>query len=69
MSPASRKECRVKKLVGRLINDQSGQTAVEYALVIAFVVIGLVLGAYAMVPTISDGMDQLAKKIKKWLGG
>lgn len=41
----------------------------EYALVIAFVVIGLVLGAYAMVPTISDGMDKLAEKIKKMLGG
>ena len=59
----------MKRFVARLANEQSGQTAVEYALVVAFVVIGLVLGAYAMVPTISDGMDKLAQKIKKWLSG
>jgi len=59
----------VKRFIARLANEQSGQTAVEYALVIALVVIGLVLGAYAMVPTISEGMDKLAQNIKKWLGG
>ena len=59
----------MRSLAKRLLKDESGQTAVEYALVIAFVVIGLVLGAYAMVPTISDGMDKLAEKIKKMLGG
>jgi len=59
----------VRSFAKRLLTEESGQTAVEYALVIALVVIGLVLGAYAMVPTISEGMDKLAEQIKKMLGG
>ena len=59
----------MKSFVKRLVKDESGQTAVEYALVIALVVIGLVAAAYAMVDPISEGMDKLAEKIKKLLGG
>ena len=59
----------MKSVVKRLVKDESGQTAVEYALVIALVVIGLVAAAYAMVDPISEGMDKLAEKIKKMLGG
>ena len=59
----------MKKFAARLAGDESGQTAVEYALVIALVVIGLVAAAYAMVDPISKGMDKLAEKVKKWLGG
>ena len=53
----------------RLLSDESGQGAVEYALVVAFVVIGLVAAAYAMVPTIEEGMDKLANRIKDMLSG
>ena len=59
----------MKSFVKRLVKDESGQTAVEYALVIALVVIGLVAAAEAMVDPISEGMDKLAEKIKKLLGG
>ena len=50
-------------------SDEEAQSAVEYALVMAFVVIGLVAAAYAMAPTIAEGMDKLAHNIAYWLSG
>ncbi len=51
-----------KKWFSRL-NDQSGQTATEYMLIIAVVVLGAVAGASILLPKFKEGVTTLAGNI------
>ncbi|MBI4125671.1 MAG: hypothetical protein HY609_04605 [Deltaproteobacteria bacterium] len=50
-----------------LKRDQRGQTATEYMLIIAVVVLGAVAGASILIPEFRDGVTQLSAKIKNIL--
>ncbi len=52
-----------------IASGERGQTAVEYAFVLAFVVIGLVAGLYAAMPLVEDGVSVLARNVYFWLRG
>ena len=56
-------------LAARVVRGRRGQTAVEYALVLAFVVIGLVAALYAAMPVVEDGVSVLVRNAYYWLRG
>jgi Flp pilus assembly pilin Flp len=49
------------------LNDESGQTATEYMLIISVIVIALVGGAYLLVPAFKEGMNTLKEQVKTGL--
>jgi Flp pilus assembly pilin Flp len=54
-------------VIHALIHDEEGQSTVEYMLLISVIVIAMVAAAYVFVPTFQDGVDLLAKDVKKIL--
>ena len=57
------------RLAARIVRGERGQTAVEYALVLAFVAIGLVAALYAVMPVVEDGVSVLVRNAYYWLRG
>jgi len=49
------------------LKDQSGQTATEYMLIVAVVVLGAVAGASVLLPRFREGMTTLSDNVKKVL--
>lgn len=54
----------MRKLFKKLRRDQRGQTATEYMLIIAVVVLGAVAGASILIPDFQAGVTQLSTKIR-----
>ncbi|MDP2311548.1 MAG: hypothetical protein Q8P41_01480 [Pseudomonadota bacterium] len=54
-------------MIRALIHDEEGQSTVEYMLLISVIVIAMVAAAYAFIPTFKEGVEDLAKDIKKIL--
>ena len=51
----------------RLAREESGQSTVEYMLLISVIVIAIVAAAYIFVPTFQDGVKTLADDAKEFL--
>lgn len=51
----------------RTLKNQAGQTATEYMLIIAVVVLGAVAGASILLPEFRAGVTHLASKVKSIL--
>ena len=55
--------------IGNYLKDQKGAAAVEYALVIAVVVIGVVGAATVMFEPLEEFFEAVVDKIKEFIGG
>lgn len=53
--------------ISRILKDRSGQSATEYMLVIAVVVLGLVSAASHFIPTFNQAVAGLAENVAGWL--
>lgn len=53
------------KLAKWLRSSESGQSATEYMLIIAVVVLGLVAAASKLIPKFQSGVDTLGKNIEE----
>lgn len=51
----------------RLLRSTRGQSATEYMLVLAVIVIGLVSAASYFVPTFKQAVQQLAQNVSGWV--
>ena len=58
--------CLVAKLVRRL-KDRRGQSATEYMLVIAVVVLSIVSAASKFIPTFKTAVEGMAQNVAGWL--
>lgn len=50
-----------------VVKTQKGQSATEYVLVLAVVVLGLVAGASALIPSFNKGVNAVAARVACWL--
>lgn len=57
----------MKKVMNWLRKSQKGQTATEYMLIIAVIVLGLVSAASAFVPQFQQAVGTLAGTVTSWL--
>ena len=57
----------MKKVMKWLRKSQKGQTATEYMLIIAVIVLGLVSAASAFVPQFQAAVGNLAATVTGWL--
>lgn len=51
----------------RFLTDDSGQSTVEYMLLISVIVIAIVAAAYIFIPTFQEGVLALAEDVKSIL--
>lgn len=51
----------------KILRNKRGQSATEYMLIIAIVVLGLVAAASALLPKFQDGVDTLGDNVIKTL--
>ena len=51
----------------RILKDRRGQSATEYMLIIAVVVLGLVSAASHFIPTFNQAVGSLAENVAGWL--
>ena len=54
-------------MIKELLEDERGQSTVEYMLLISVIVIATVAAAYAFVPVFKQGVEDLAGDVKKIL--
>jgi Flp pilus assembly pilin Flp len=54
-------------MIKALLNDEEGQSTVEYMLLISVIVIAIVAAAYVFIDPFRQGVLDLAKDIKKIL--
>lgn len=54
-------------MIKELLEDERGQSTVEYMLLISVIVIAMVAAAYAFVPVFKQGVEDLAGDVKKIL--
>jgi Flp pilus assembly pilin Flp len=59
---------RVKQLVKRRMRDERGATTVEYALLIAVIVIGIIAAATYMFDPLKEFFKDVVKKVKETAG-
>jgi Flp pilus assembly pilin Flp len=50
-----------------LLRDEEGQSTVEYMLLISVIVIAMVAAGYVFVPTFQEGVQDLARDVKRIL--
>jgi Flp pilus assembly pilin Flp len=53
--------------ITRFVREETGQSTVEYMLLISVIVIAIVAAAYVFVPTFQQGVQALANDIKSIL--
>lgn len=53
----------MKEFIKRLINEEDGQTATEYMLIIAVVVVGIILAAKIFLGKFTEGMKDMGGAI------
>ena len=54
-------------MLQRFLADESGQSTVEYMLLISVIVIAIVAAAYIFIPTFQEGVQLLAEDVKSIL--
>lgn len=59
---------RARSLAAAALVARRGQSTVEYVMLIAVLVIGLLVAAYAFVPGFSDGVDGLGGDVEGLFG-
>ena len=64
----SRKIELIKKRINTSLKDETGASTVEYALLIAVIVIGVVTAASFMVPQLKDIFLKIVEAVKKLAG-
>jgi Flp pilus assembly pilin Flp len=57
------------KTIKLFLNDEAGQTATEYMLLVSVVVIAVVAAAYVFVPQFQQGVQKLASDVSTILDG
>lgn len=57
---------RRRKISKKFLN-QKGQSATEYMLVVAVIVLGLVSAASHFIPTFNQAVGKLAENVSSWL--
>ena len=57
------------KTIKRFLNEEAGQTATEYMLLVSVIVIAVVAAAYVFVPQFQAGVQQLALDVSTILDG
>jgi len=61
------KNSYLKKLCRRLAKSQTGQSATEYMLILAIVVLGCVVAASHFLPAFQEGVDAMSARVKTHL--
>lgn len=51
-------------LIQRFVNEEEGQTATEYMLIISVIVVAVVAAAYLFLDPFKQGVNQLANDVK-----
>ena len=59
----------MKNLLQRFVQEEEGQSTVEYMLLISVVVIAIVAAAYVFLPFFQEGTEDLGGDVKSSLGG
>ena len=54
-------------MLKQLLNDEEGQSTVEYMLLISVIVIAIVAAAYVFIDPFKQGVEDLGKDVKKIL--
>lgn len=54
-------------MIRELVSDEEGQSTVEYMLLISVIVIAIVAAAYIFIEPFKQGVEDLAKDVKKIL--
>ena len=49
------------------LRERKGQSATEYMLIVAVIVLGLVAAASRFIPTFTDAVEVLAQNVAGWL--
>lgn len=57
----------MKKIMKWLKKNERGQTATEYMLIVAVIVLGLVSAASYFVPQFKSGVEVLGGRVVQWL--
>ena len=57
-------ERAVKRLVSQFVSDESGATAIEYALIAAGIALSIVIVVQSLGTSLSGRYDELAKEVK-----
>ena len=58
----------MKNLLQRFVQEEEGQSTVEYMLLISVVVIAIVAAAYVFLPFFQEGTEELGKDYKEAAG-
>ena len=58
----------MSNLIQSFIQEEEGQSTVEYMLLISVIVIAIVAAGYAFVPKMQKGVEELGKDVSKILG-
>lgn len=59
----------MKKVLARFQRQQRGATAIEYALIVGLVALGIAVGAKQLGTDISSGFTTLGTTVKNMMGG
>ena len=51
-------------LMKRFVNEEEGQTATEYMLIISVIVVAVVAAAYLFLPSFKEGVEETANDVK-----
>jgi len=55
--------------IARFINEEEGQTATEYMLIVSVIVVAVVAAAYVFIEPFQKGVNNLANDVKTILSG
>jgi len=56
-----------RSILRRILRNNGGQSATEYMLIIAIIVLGLIAAASRLIPQFQDGVDELGKNVVETL--
>ncbi len=54
----------MRSILGRFIRDESGATAIEYAVIAGMIAIGIVVGLGAIRDSLNDDLNNVASKFE-----
>ena len=57
----------MKTVMNKFLQDEQGQTATEYMLIVSVIVIAVVAAAYSFLPSFQKGVESLAKDVESIL--
>ena len=57
----------MKTVMSQFLQDEQGQTATEYMLIVSVIVIAVVAAAYSFLPSFQKGVESLAQDVESIL--